>query len=301
MRLDRRTLLSGVSSVIVTTASAPAFAAASAPVVTRQYAPNRFGQLHLHVAQPKDRKDITRTPLVCFHQTPASGHTFDGLIPYMATDRVLMAVDTPGYGESDRPPYPVTIGTYADGVADALQALGYGKGKRQIDVLAYHTGCLIAADMAARYPQLVRRLVLTAVPYYPDPEKRAQSFAKIERWTFSEEPKRVLEFWDNNVKKRAEGISLELGIAQFQDRIRPGDKEWWGYEAVFSYDPTPTFAAIKQPMAILNPHGALKQQTEAVATAVPGATFVDLPEITHSVFQLNAGTIATHARAFLDR
>ncbi|MBL8645176.1 MAG: alpha/beta hydrolase [Rhodospirillaceae bacterium] len=299
MVLARRTALGGAA--LLAAAATGALAQPTPEVVIeRRFARCRYGQLHLYAGQPKVSPRVKRTPVLCLHQTPASGRTFLNLIGELAADRLVMAADTPGYGDSARPPYPATISAYADAMADAMGDLGYGRAGKQIDVLAYHTGCLIGADLAVRYPRLVRRLVLTAIPYYPDPEKRKQSLERIERWSFSDDPKPVLDLWQSTVQKRAAGVSLEQSVDQFMERLRPGDKEWWGYEAVFNYDPAVVLPKITQKTLILNPHGALLNQTLAAAGAMPGATLIDLPELSHAVFQLGPKVIAAHSRTFLD-
>ena len=295
--IGRRTLLGGLALSAAGVASPRA--EDDAIILRKQYVECRYGQLHIHIAAPADAKLAVRTPVACFHPTPASGRYFLAFMKLMATDRMVMAVDTPGYGESDPPPGPVGMPAYAEAVAEGLSNFGYGK-TASIDVLAYHTGNFISAELALRQNSPVRRLVMTAVPHYADPARKEAAAAQIKRWTFSEDPKPILELWDGTVRRRADGVSLRQSVDQFLERLRPGDREWWAYDAVFAYDSSSALPRILQPTVILNPHGALFEQTLAAAKIMPRAKLVDLADLSHGVFQTGQTIIAKHARAFLD-
>lgn len=298
MLVSRRSVLGAVAATMI----APRIAQGQTVVnIQRQYAPCRYGQLHMHVASPKDAAKATRNPILCMHPSPASGRYYLDLIRDLGADRIAMAADTPGYGESDRPPNaPPPMEGYAGAFADALESLGYGANGKKIDLLGYHTGCIIAVDLAIRRPDLIRRLCLVAVPYYANIDRQQKLLAGLDRRPYSEEPDRVVEMWDNTIKKRAKGVTLEQAIDTFLERMRPGDKEWWAYEAVFSYDSKARFPLITQPTALLNPHGVLYKETLAAAPVIPNATLVDLPELTHGVFSVGSHVIAREARKFLD-
>ncbi|MDX2145822.1 MAG: alpha/beta hydrolase [Rhodospirillaceae bacterium] len=300
IELSRRRLLA--TAAVASVMGARGAFAADTVSIKRRYVDCRYGQLHLHVAEPAAAKAATRNPILCMHPSPASGRYYLDLLRDLGRDRIAMASDTPGYGESDRPPAPAPMEGYSGAMADALENLGYGDkaGGRKVDLLGYHTGCLIAVDLAIRRPDLIRRLCLVAVPYYGTAERREQLLANLDRAPYGEEPTKIVEMWDGTVKRRAKGVSLEQSIDQFLERMRPGDKEWWAYEAVFSYDSPARFPLITQPTALLNPHGVLYKETLAAAPMIKGAKLVDLPELTHGVFQVGTAVIAREARKFLD-
>ena len=267
----------------------------------RQYVDCRYGQLHIQVAEPKDTARAVKNAILCMHPSPASGRYYLDLIGDLGKDRIAMAADTPGYGESDRPPNkPPPMEGYSGAFADALENLGYGKSGKKADLLGYHTGCLIAVDLAIRRPDLIRKLVLVAVPYYDSVERQQKQLAGLDRRPYGEEPDKVVQIWDVTVKRRAKGVTLEQSIDQFLERMRPGDKEWWAYEAVFSYDSKNRFPLITQPTALLNPHGVLYKETLAAAPMIKGAKLVDLPELDHGVFSVGSHVIARETRKFLD-
>ena len=73
--------------------------------VRRGYLDFDDGQLHYREARPAAGAP-PRTPIVCLHQTPTSSLEFEPLMREFATDRVVVALDTPGYGGSDGPGEP---------------------------------------------------------------------------------------------------------------------------------------------------------------------------------------------------
>jgi pimeloyl-ACP methyl ester carboxylesterase len=271
-------------------------------IIERRYVDCRYGQLHVHIARPLNPAHQTQTPILCFQPSPASGWYYRDLIANLGRNRIAMAVDTPGYGESDRPPSIPEMTGYSGAMADALNALDIGGNKNyaKVDLLGYHTGCLIAVDLAIERPDLVRKLCLVAVPYYDNTERQQEMLARQNRAPYTEEGERVFEMWNSTVKRRAEGVTLAQAIKIFQERLRGGDLEWWAYQSVFTYPSTERFPMITQPLALLNPHGVLYEETLAAARDTPRATLVDLPQLSHGVFSVGSDMIAQEVRKVLD-
>lgn len=304
--LSRRTALIGVGAAAVSAAVPFSLLEAreirDGVVVERHYVECRYGQLHVHSARPLNPAQQTQNPILCFHPSPASGWYYRDLIANLGKDRLAMAVDTPGYGESDRPSELPEMSGYSGAMADAIEAMDFGGSKNyaKVDLLGYHTGCIIAVDLAIEHPGLVRKLCLVAVPYYDDEERQAEMLAGQNRAPYTEEGERVVELWERTVTRRAEGVSLEQAIKIFQERMRGGDSEWWAYQSVFTYPSVERFPLVTQPMAFLNPHGVLYEETLDAARDNPTATLVDLPQLSHGVFYVGSDIIADEARKVLD-
>ena len=135
----------------------------SAPTTTvrtrRTYFDCRFGQLHVRTAFPTSGGFDECVPLFCLHPSEGSSRTFERFLPEIADDRSVYAPDLPGCGESDPPPGM----SYAD-AAKAIDDLAADLRLRQIDLLGFRFGAGVALELAAARPDLVRRLVLVAVP-----------------------------------------------------------------------------------------------------------------------------------------
>lgn len=85
----------------------------------------------------------------------------------LTQDYRVIALDLPGFGDSDLPPGSYDVGTQAERLADILDELGV----QQAHVLGNSMGGQIAALFAARYPERVRSLALFANAGIDSPHK----------------------------------------------------------------------------------------------------------------------------------
>ena len=125
----------------------------------RAYFDCRFGQLHVRTAFPTTGGFDEQVTLFCLHSAESSSRAFARFLPEIGDVRSVYAPDLPGLGESD--PSPTSS---ASDAAGAISDLANDLRLRQIDVLGMQTGALVAADLAALRPELVRRLVLIGIP-----------------------------------------------------------------------------------------------------------------------------------------
>jgi pimeloyl-ACP methyl ester carboxylesterase len=142
----------------------------SEPRVRRGYFECRYGQLHVHNAIPPGGGFEEGTALLCLHPASQSGRVFQKFLPLLGRDRSVYAPDIPGSGESDGPPTRPSPGDAAAGLGDFLDSMRF----RQIDVLGYQAGSLLAAELAIVRPQQVRRVVLVGVPPMTEGERLRQ-------------------------------------------------------------------------------------------------------------------------------
>jgi pimeloyl-ACP methyl ester carboxylesterase len=140
------------------------------PRVRRGYFECRYGQLHVHNAIPPGGGFEEGTALLCLPPTGQSGRIFKGLLPQLGRDRSVYAPDLPGSGESDGPATRISIVEIAAAIGDFLDSMRF----RQIDVLGYLHGSLIASELAIARPQQVRKVVLAGVPATTEGERLRQ-------------------------------------------------------------------------------------------------------------------------------
>ena len=94
-------------------------------------------------------------------------------------DRTMLALDYPGIGQSDSYPEELDMGTLAEIMAVSLTSLGWGPdGGGPVDLCGYHTGTMLATELAVTHPELVRRIVLMVIPYY-DAAGRQERFERL--------------------------------------------------------------------------------------------------------------------------
>jgi pimeloyl-ACP methyl ester carboxylesterase len=267
----------------------------------RDYVASRWGQLHMHVAGPADPALAVRPPLVCFHPTPYSGAFFREFQTLMAVDRIVLCPDTPGFGGSDGPPAPATMTDYGLAVADALRALGYGTGGRgALDALGFHTGCLIATEVAIEAPDLVRRLVLPGMPYYRGAEQRE----KLERYhvekPYYEDPSALARVWQERHAAQGAKVATERLLELLGEELRAGRRSHWPYRAVFTYPGDERLPRVGQPALLVATSGELFEPTRRAAALMPRAELVELPDVSTPVFNAHHDTVATVVRDWLD-
>jgi len=259
------------------------------------YVDCRFGQMHVRTAFSGNGGFDELTPLVCLHQSPMSGRVFERFLPCMGTDRTVYAPDTPGFGDSDPPREQPTIEDYAGAIGDFLDQLRL----HRVDLLGYHTGACIAAELALARPEQVRRLVMVAAPVFNDEEREAFDRA---RWPapLREDGAHLMEEWQRSLRWRGAGVTLEQLAASFADKLRNGPQAWWGAHAAMHWAGASRLPGISQPVLVLRPRDDLWDVTPRARPLLPAATFTDLPDLGFGLFESAPEVVAGQVRAFLD-
>jgi pimeloyl-ACP methyl ester carboxylesterase len=121
------------------------------------------------------------TPLLLLHQTPRSTDEFAEVLPILARERRVIAMDTPGYGCSDRVPgAQPSVEDYARAAFDVLDALGH----RKAIVVGHHTGEIIGCEMAAAAPDRIDGVVCSG-PIDLDEKGREYLKPFFKQWTIA--------------------------------------------------------------------------------------------------------------------
>lgn len=96
------------------------------------------------------------SPIALIHCFTCAIDWWDGMIPLLARDHRVVAVDLRGHGGSEKPTSGYSISEQADLVAEALDELGV----RGAEVVGHSLGGPVAIALAENHPQLVDRLVV---------------------------------------------------------------------------------------------------------------------------------------------
>ena len=220
----------------------------------------------------------------------------------LGSDRTMLALDYPGIGQSDTYPGEMDMGTLAEIMADSLTSLGWGPdGNGPVDLCGYHTGTMLATELAVTHPELVRRILLMGIPYY-DAEGRQERFdrlGQVKPWPDSFAA--VAQDWIFAVEMRNERVSLERAFGNYLESAGAWQGKARIYGAVFQYPAEERAPLLTQPTLVLNPHGNLKEPSRAYAELIDGATLVELPDLKYGIFDAAPEVLASHARPFLNQ
>lgn len=111
--------------------------------------------------------------IVAFPGVLAPRQSFRGLANQLGQNFRLIAVDFPGFGESEKPSpqrYAYGAATFAEAMLDLFAGLGLGRAH----ILGHGLGGTVALHLSARHPEVVRRLALIAPSGHPSPGKYLQ-------------------------------------------------------------------------------------------------------------------------------
>jgi pimeloyl-ACP methyl ester carboxylesterase len=191
--------------------------------ITRRFVDTALG--HVHVVQAGPR---TGVPIVLLHQTPRSIDEFAEVLPLLAARRHAIAIDTPGYGCSDRPARQPTVNDYAAAVVAVLDALGV----QRAHCVGHHTGAIIAVELAAGWPQRVAGVGLSG-PVYADGAGRAALAPHFRQWHPVPDGSHLQEKWLRfTTWTDAEPALLQRLVV---DLFRAGETSEFGHFAILEY------------------------------------------------------------------
>jgi pimeloyl-ACP methyl ester carboxylesterase len=266
-----------------------------APRVRRGYFESRYGQLHVHNAIPPGGGFDESTSLICLHATPRSARSLLPLLGIMGMDRSVYAPDLPGFGNSDPPPAQPGIADYAAAVVDFCTSMRF----RQVDVMGYQTGALVAAELALALPSVVRRIVLTGVPVPDDAERE-----KFRRAPWPVAPaadgSHLQAEWER-VRGSVHQGTEPAGVAgNLAEQLANGPQAWWGLHAAMQYPAAERLRLIAQPTLLIRSRDARGQDSARVRDLLLRAQTVEQPEIYGSdLFEFAATPLSAVLREFL--
>lgn len=229
----------------------------------RGYVDSSWGQVHY------SRTGAGPT-CVFFHESPQSIRSFEATLPLMANRLDAIALDTPGYGNSDRPPHDrFEIPDYAACLLEAIDRLGI----ERFAVSGVHTGASIAIEVARQAGMdRITHVVLSGVALLSEEERQ-----------------QYLSGWSPAMAPEADGGHLQWAWERYQ-RIWGADSEpdllhlastqilnvldryEWAYNAAFRYDPAPALPGLTCPVLLLDAErDLLAKYDEPTAALLPAA------------------------------
>ena len=267
--------------------------------IRKTYVDGPDGQIHVRVADGSASGvsvGHARTPLVCFHMSPYSGDYYRPFQKAMAVDRLVLCPDTPGYGGSDAPKTPQGMSDYAAAMVAVLDAIALGR----VDLLGFHTGTIIAVELAVMVPARVRRLVLPGIPYVDADRRVDVKAAYAAPRPYFDDGSYLAGRWRKGLAARGRQSDARF-LAQFAESLRAGAEGInRGFQAVFDYDADDRLPRVTQPVLVPVPDEQLADNSRKAAALIPDADLAEWPDLSGDLFEADAVAVAARVRDFLD-
>jgi len=248
-------------------------------------------QVHYRVCESKGT--APNSPLICLPASPHSGLYYTAVMPALSAERDVYSVDYPGFGGSDPLPEAASIETLAESLQPLLETIG------PVDVLGFHSGCLVGLELGHQVPDLIERILMIDVPYF-DVETRAKYGKK-----FGEPlhlPKSVNDLEDqftSQITKRSDDLGHERAFALWAEMMRAGTGVNDIFRAAFNYECEQKFAEMQKPVDLIATQSGLLEPTRAAAKILKNATLREQLSIDRAVFDLHAPQITEEILAVL--
>jgi pimeloyl-ACP methyl ester carboxylesterase len=204
--------------------------------------------------------------LLLLHQTGQSSDEYARMIPALVKKFHVIAMDTPGYGKSDRPAVKFTHEDYARTVIAFLKALGISR----VSIIGHLTGASLAVEVAATSPTLVEKLVLIDLPFYSlEMRKSRQENAHFQGQAVKPDGSHITELWKlfSNLTPGARVETLNSAVI---NAMLAGDQLHAGHQALFRYELEKRLPLVKCPSLLISGSEApLHQRIDAVLELKP--------------------------------
>ncbi|WLP88645.1 MULTISPECIES: alpha/beta hydrolase [Gordonia] len=274
------------------------------------YADTDLGQLHYAEAGGGGG-----APVLLLHQTPRSWDEYREVLPLLAANRRVIAMDMYGFGLSAKPPVgtPQTIEQYALGAITLLDALGIEK----FSIVGHHTGSFVASEVASAVPDRVAALVLSGAEYadaeFRDTVTREMHGEEVEGGTAGDVDVATVEDDGSHLQvlwsKRAPVYPdhrPDILNRYIRDALAPGVDPAEGHLACARYRMEDRVDLVSAPILILANTGdpVSYPHRDRVLTAYPNATSVEMVEIvggTVPVMEHKTAEVVAALEEFFDK
>ena len=162
--------------------------------IKRAFLDTEDGQILYRIGGEKE-------PLLLLHMTPRSSDEFRELMPILAQNRRVIAMDLMGLGDSDKPPRVYSVADYAKTAIALWDELGIKKSS----ILGSLTGGYIAGEVAAVYPERVDKLILCNVHGFDQEETDKISKKYSAGFNIKEDGSHLRERWLTRVNYVGKG------------------------------------------------------------------------------------------------
>lgn len=240
---------------------------ATAPI-RRGFVDTSIGQVHYRMREGGD------IPFAFFHETPLSSEIFLPSMRRLPPIFRVLALDTPGYGDSASPTRPLSIEEYAAIQVEAMDALGFAP-----SVLAgTHTGASIALEVWNLRRHGVQNLVLTGVPIFSPSEREWRKENHAPELASRLDGSHLSWAWSRYRRKMGDETPIELLNLTALHLVQSAAHYGWAYQAAFDYDPIPRLRELDLPTLIVNGSGDILADADREASEYVNGSVLNIVE-----------------------
>jgi len=232
-------------------------------------------------------------PILFLHGLGGSWRDWSANLPAFASNYRAMAMDFPGFGESDKPEVRYSIEWLTDVVERFLQQQECDR----LNLVGHSMGGLVALNLASRPKSRVKKLVITdAVGVSDKSEFLAYAMSKKimgadTEWEFVESflKDQFRSMADDLIEKQkpqtARDLFESLKVPIIGKPLLPMTPEVQMIASIFDFDIRPKLASIQQPTLILwgaKDSIASPQDASFLQTKIHASTLIIFPDSGHS-------------------
>jgi pimeloyl-ACP methyl ester carboxylesterase len=218
-------------------------------------------------------------PLILLHANPGDSQDFAAVIPALSKNYRVLALDWPGYGQSDLPQQPesASVFLFSKVLREFLTALALPSAL----FIGNSVGGNAAARLASEFPELVRGLVLVAPGGFTPHSFITRTFCKFQGSGFSLSPYRFASMY---LKRRSPTVQAMLQRASTleatPERVALNRAMWRSFGQPEN-DLRQSAQSIKAPTLLLfgkhDPAVPANKDGKVAAQCIPAAWFVTFP------------------------
>ena len=199
-------------------------------------------------------------PILLLHMTPGSSMIYEESMKLLAaSDYQVIAIDTPGYGDSDSIGENKTIEDYSEIIGEVIKILKLKK----VHLAGLSTGSIIAVATAINYRDYIDKLILVEPGIFntPDRQKRGYHGVKIE---LDKEGQYFVNRWKQISNGFGGNLTNDQAFVLFLDALRSHEHQHEAYQALIYYDLLNELSKISVPTLLIS--GGLSTRTEPMET-----------------------------------
>tara|TARA_B110000116_G_C16768055_1_gene551846 strand:+ start:292 stop:1071 length:780 start_codon:yes stop_codon:yes gene_type:complete len=218
------------------------------------------GFINIPTGQIHYRQCGVGKPILLLHMTPGSSLIYEQCLHLLAeAGYKAIAMDTPGYGDSDSIGENQTIQDYSQAVSLLIEQLEL----QTVDLVGLSTGSVIAANTAITFEQMVNKLVLIEPGIFntPDRQKSGYHGVKIE---LDQDGEYFLKRWKQISNGFGGNLNDEQAFVLFLDALRSHQHQHEAYQALIYYDLMNDLPKINQSTLLIT--GSLSTRKEPMST-----------------------------------